>query len=52
MEPLKVKNYTERISSLDWLTKNVPKQQESRFIRDAVKKEIDRIEKKNLSTVE
>lgn len=43
---MKNKNYIETETSLEWLAKNVPKQKESQFIRDAVRKEIDRIEKK------
>ena len=44
----KTKNYTEDTESLDWMTKNVPKQKESQFIRDAVKEKIQREEEKKV----
>ena len=49
---LKTKNYTEDVETLAWLTANVPKQQESMFIRNAVREKIDRIEKKNKKSIE
>ncbi len=42
---LKRKNYMETTETLDWLTKNVGKQKESEFIRDAVEQKIKKIDK-------
>lgn len=39
---MKNKTYRETLSSLKWLAKNVPKQKESEFIREAVKEKIQK----------
>ncbi len=48
----KLKAYMEDVSSLKWMSKNVPKQWESAFIRNCVSNEITRIKltKKRFST--
>lgn len=47
---MKTKNYIETEASLEWLAKNVPKQKESLFIREAVSMAIAKLEK--LSTLQ